>query len=229
MATDVDNTVSAVSVSLGTITSGNIATQITNSNATGFDAGDWVRVAVGVENQGSSSKGAFDVTVRDTLPAAVDANTVRNLAFTTGAGTAVNNVEIYTGVVDISTIAGGNSVSQIAAGATNLMTGAVNFTTDAATTAQAIVDNINANAADQRLSRFGRRQHDPDRTRGRRDVRRAQHDRSGLHRDRYGGGVALGQFDAHRRRRQRRHPGRDRARPGGVLLARGEWRHPLRR
>lgn len=147
VATDVDNTVSAVSVSLGTITSGNIATQITNSNATGFDAGDWVRVAVGVENQGSSSKGAFDVTVRDTLPAAVDANTVRNLAFTTGAGVAVNNVEIYTGVVDISTIAGGNSVSQIAAGATNLMTGTVNFTTDAATTAQAIVDNINANAA----------------------------------------------------------------------------------
>lgn len=147
VAADVDATVSGVVPGLGTITSANIATQIASSNVAGLDAFDWVRVAVGIENQGSSTKGSFDTTVRDTLASALDASSVRNLTFTTGAGAAVNSVEIYSGVVDLSTMAGGNSISQIGAGATNLMTGTVNFTTDAATTAQLVANNINANAA----------------------------------------------------------------------------------
>jgi uncharacterized repeat protein (TIGR01451 family)/fimbrial isopeptide formation D2 family protein len=54
---------------LGTINSTNLATTPIDSDVTGVDAGDTVTFAIVIENQGHSGKGAFDITLTDTLPA----------------------------------------------------------------------------------------------------------------------------------------------------------------
>ncbi|NOK83600.1 MAG: hypothetical protein GFH27_549305n176 [Chloroflexi bacterium AL-W] len=54
----------------GTVTSANLGTTF-NSNLTGVDAGDKATFAIVVENTGSSANGAFDVQIRDALPANV--------------------------------------------------------------------------------------------------------------------------------------------------------------
>ncbi len=149
LAGQVDATVDAYNsfTPVSSVTSSNVATGLGASNAAGFDASDWIRTAIAVENQGSATNGAFDVTIRDTLAAGFDATSVRNLKLTTGAGTLVNNAELYTAVYDLNDIGTGDTVTQIQAGATNLLSAGVNFATDAATTAQAVVDNINANSS----------------------------------------------------------------------------------
>jgi LPXTG-site transpeptidase (sortase) family protein len=53
----------------GVINSTNLAAAPINSNVTGVDAGDIVTFAIAVENTGSSLKGAFDLVLRDDLPA----------------------------------------------------------------------------------------------------------------------------------------------------------------
>ncbi|MEW6093931.1 MAG: sortase [Chloroflexota bacterium] len=53
----------------GTINSTNLATTPIDSDVTGVDAGDTVTFAIVIENQGHSGKGAFDITLTDTLPA----------------------------------------------------------------------------------------------------------------------------------------------------------------
>ncbi|HVP13737.1 MAG TPA: sortase [Phycisphaerae bacterium] len=53
----------------GTISSSLLSTTPINSDISGVDAGDLVRFAIVVENQGSGLYGAFDVTVYDSLPA----------------------------------------------------------------------------------------------------------------------------------------------------------------
>jgi len=53
----------------GTITSAALAAQPVDSDLAGVDAGDLVRFAIVVENTGSGIRGAFDVLIRDTLPA----------------------------------------------------------------------------------------------------------------------------------------------------------------
>lgn len=55
----------------GTITSALLAVNPIDSNITHVDAGDKVTFAIVIENQGSSTKGAFDITILDTLPAQV--------------------------------------------------------------------------------------------------------------------------------------------------------------
>lgn len=54
---------------LGTVDSPGLAANPIDSNITGVDAGDLVSFAIVIENQGSSAKGAFDLTILDTLPA----------------------------------------------------------------------------------------------------------------------------------------------------------------
>ena len=54
----------------GTINSNGLSGQRINANITGgIDAGDTIRYAVVLENTGSSTRGAYDVTVSDSLPA----------------------------------------------------------------------------------------------------------------------------------------------------------------
>jgi LPXTG-site transpeptidase (sortase) family protein len=52
----------------GTIDSAGLANFPINSNLSGVDAGDLVTFALTIENQGSSSKGAFDIAIKDSLP-----------------------------------------------------------------------------------------------------------------------------------------------------------------
>ncbi|MBK9711649.1 MAG: DUF11 domain-containing protein [Kouleothrix sp.] len=52
----------------GTISSTNLAAAPIDSNIAGVDAGDLVSFAIVIENTGTSQKGAFDVTITDTLP-----------------------------------------------------------------------------------------------------------------------------------------------------------------
>jgi uncharacterized repeat protein (TIGR01451 family)/fimbrial isopeptide formation D2 family protein len=52
----------------GTINSTNLATTPVDSNISGVDSGDLVSFAIVVENKGASQKGAFDVTITDTIP-----------------------------------------------------------------------------------------------------------------------------------------------------------------
>ena len=51
------------------INSTNLAASPINSNVRGVDAGDIVTFAIAIENTGSSLKGAFDILLRDDLPA----------------------------------------------------------------------------------------------------------------------------------------------------------------
>ncbi|MGQ0602336.1 MAG: beta strand repeat-containing protein, partial [Anaerolineales bacterium] len=52
----------------GVINSTNIAITAINSNVNGVDAGDLVSFAIVIRNSGTSTRGAFDVTITDTLP-----------------------------------------------------------------------------------------------------------------------------------------------------------------
>ena len=74
----------------GTITSAGLAARPVNSNLTGIDAADLVRFAIVVENTGTSRAGAFDVEIKDTLPAgfAVPSGGL-NLSVTDGTGAAI--------------------------------------------------------------------------------------------------------------------------------------------
>ncbi len=54
---------------LGIINSTNLAATPIDSNVTGVDASDIVSFAIVIENQGHSARGAFDITLTDTLPA----------------------------------------------------------------------------------------------------------------------------------------------------------------
>ncbi|NJM06607.1 hypothetical protein HC891_11080 [Candidatus Gracilibacteria bacterium] len=86
----------------GTINSTNLITNPINANISGVDAGDLVSFAMMIENIGSSAKGAFDVTITDTIP----------LGFvipSTGAGL---NLRVTRGdgvVVPFSGLGGGNA------------------------------------------------------------------------------------------------------------------------
>ena len=76
----------------GNVTDAALATGAINANLTGIDAGDKVTFAITVNNNGTGRNGAFDVAIRDTLPAGfaipVDA-TGLNLKVTNGAGVAI--------------------------------------------------------------------------------------------------------------------------------------------
>lgn len=54
---------------IGTLSSNDLATGAFNSNISGVDACDLVKFAIIVENLGSSTNGAFDIRIRDVLPA----------------------------------------------------------------------------------------------------------------------------------------------------------------
>jgi len=72
----------------GTINATNIGTTPINSNLTNAQAGDRVTFALIVQNTGTSSDGAFDVLVRDTLPVGfIVPVSGLNLRITNGAGT----------------------------------------------------------------------------------------------------------------------------------------------
>ena len=53
----------------GTITDAALATGAINANLTGIDAGDKVTFAITLNNNGTGRNGAFDVAIRDLLPA----------------------------------------------------------------------------------------------------------------------------------------------------------------
>ena len=73
-----------------TITSNGLAATPINSNVSSLDAGDVVTFAIVLENIGSGPEGAFDVTVRDTLPAGFSVpGTGLNLSITDGTGAAL--------------------------------------------------------------------------------------------------------------------------------------------
>lgn len=85
----------------GTITSNGLTANPINSNLSGIDAGDRVTFAIVVENTGSSSKGAFDIRVRDTLPAgfAIPGSGL-NLQVRDGTGAVIGFTNIGTGLFD---------------------------------------------------------------------------------------------------------------------------------
>jgi uncharacterized repeat protein (TIGR01451 family)/fimbrial isopeptide formation D2 family protein len=53
----------------GVINSTNLGASPINSNVSGLDAGDLVSFAIVIQNTGTSTRGAFDITITDTLPA----------------------------------------------------------------------------------------------------------------------------------------------------------------
>ena len=67
-----------------------------NSNLTKADAGDRVTYAIVVENTGRGQYGAFDVTIKDSLPAPLTTGNVSNLCVQLGDG----SVAAYTGTVN---------------------------------------------------------------------------------------------------------------------------------
>ncbi len=83
----------------GTIHSTNLAATPVDSNLTGIDAGDLVTFAITLENTGTGLNGAFDVQVRDTLPAgfAVPLGGL-NLSVTDGAGAPLAFVDLGGGL-----------------------------------------------------------------------------------------------------------------------------------
>ncbi|MCA9200650.1 MAG: isopeptide-forming domain-containing fimbrial protein, partial [Planctomycetales bacterium] len=86
----------------GTIHSTNLGNTI-NSNISRVDADDLVKFAIVVENTGSSSAGAFDVAIRDTLPAgfAIPATGPGlNLELFDGAGNAMPFTSLGSGLFD---------------------------------------------------------------------------------------------------------------------------------
>ena len=82
-------------------TSAGLTSAPVNSNMAGVDAGDIVTFAVVVENTGSSTPGAFDVRMRDTLPPGFQVpGTGLNLCVTNGAGTVLGYTTVGSGLFD---------------------------------------------------------------------------------------------------------------------------------
>ena len=74
-----------------------------NSNLSNVDASDLVTFAIVIENTGRSVDGAFDIKVRDTLPAGFSIPSGGlNLCVTDGTGAVINHADIGTGLFDAS-------------------------------------------------------------------------------------------------------------------------------
>ena len=85
----------------GTIHSDGLTATPINSNLEEIDAGDLVTFAVVLENVGSSRVGAFDVQLKDTLPAGfVVPGGGLNLTVTDGTGAAIAFADVGTGLFD---------------------------------------------------------------------------------------------------------------------------------
>lgn len=88
----------------GTITSAGLAATPIDSNLSGVDQGDTATFAIVIENTGSSVRGAFDLLIRDTLPAGVIPTGVGaegiNLRVTDGAGNPVSYLTVGGGFFD---------------------------------------------------------------------------------------------------------------------------------
>ena len=83
----------------GTINSTNLAASPINSNLSGIDAADLVTFAIVIENTGTGLNGAFDIRVRDTLPAGFAIPTGGlNLSVTDGAGNALSYIDLGGGL-----------------------------------------------------------------------------------------------------------------------------------
>ena len=72
---------------LGTVTPADVA--LLDNDIEDVDAGDTVRFAMMIVNDGTSARGAFDVKLRDQLPDNLDPASVANLRIVRGDGTAV--------------------------------------------------------------------------------------------------------------------------------------------
>jgi fimbrial isopeptide formation D2 family protein/uncharacterized repeat protein (TIGR01451 family) len=97
----------------GTVHSPGLTTKPIDSNLSKVDAGDLVTFAIVVENTGSSS--AFDVRVRDTLPAGFSIpGGGLNLCVTNGAGTPMGYTSLGSGLFDA---AGGIELNDPGSGA----------------------------------------------------------------------------------------------------------------
>ncbi len=82
-------------------TSAGLTSAPVNSNMAGVDAGDIVTFAVVIENTGSSAHGAFDVGMRDTLPAGFQIPVAGlNLCVANGAGTVLGFTTLGAGLFD---------------------------------------------------------------------------------------------------------------------------------
>ncbi|MFM2151227.1 MAG: hypothetical protein RLZZ187_3533 [Pseudomonadota bacterium] len=85
--------------SVGTITNGGLASRPVNSDITNLDADDRVTFAIVVENTGNGPRGAFNVTVKDVLPAGFVVPTGGlNLRVTDGTGTALGHTLLADGL-----------------------------------------------------------------------------------------------------------------------------------
>jgi len=86
-----------------TINSDGLAATPINANIEQIDAGDLVTFAVVLENVGSSRAGAFDVQLKDTLPAgfAIPSGGL-NLSVTDGTGAAIAFSNVGTGLFDVA-------------------------------------------------------------------------------------------------------------------------------
>ncbi len=85
----------------GTINSTNLAATPIDSNVTGLDAGDLARFAIVLENTGPSTRGLFDVQLRDTIPAGfVIPGGGLNLQVRDGTGAVVAFTNLGTGLFD---------------------------------------------------------------------------------------------------------------------------------
>jgi large repetitive protein len=73
---------------LGTLTAANVRSSL-DTNISNVDAGDTVRFGLAIVNEGSSVRGAFDVTITDTLPTNIDPASLSNLRVVDGNGNPV--------------------------------------------------------------------------------------------------------------------------------------------
>jgi fimbrial isopeptide formation D2 family protein/uncharacterized repeat protein (TIGR01451 family) len=96
----------------GTVNSTNLAATPINSNLSGVDAGDKITAAIVVENSGSYP--AYDVKLKDLLPAPINATMVSNLCVMLGDGTTTP----YTGTVSDFFSGGISLTNALAAGKT---------------------------------------------------------------------------------------------------------------
>ena len=86
------------------VNSSNLGTTF-NSNLSNVDAGDLVTFAIVIENTGRSVDGAFDIKIRDTLPAGFSipsGGAGLNLCVTDGTGALISYTNIGTGLFDAS-------------------------------------------------------------------------------------------------------------------------------
>ncbi len=84
------------------VNSSNLGTTF-NSNLSNVDAGDLVTFAIVIENTGRSVDGAFDIKLRDTLPAGFSIPSGGlNLCITDGTGATINYTNIGSGLFDAS-------------------------------------------------------------------------------------------------------------------------------